>query len=56
MYSEKHRGANKKILAGVDLDALKELYGHTSKLTTLTYTKIVKEVNRKQIIEKSPDF
>lgn len=56
MYSMKHLGADKKILAGVDLDALKELYGHTSKLTTLTYAKVVKEVNRKQILEKSPDF
>lgn len=56
MYSMKHLGADKKILAGVDLDALKELYGHTSKLTTLTYAKVVKEVNRKQIMEKSPDF
>lgn len=55
IYSEKHRGANKKILAGIDLDALKELYGHTSKLTTLTYAKVVKEVNRKQIMEKLPD-
>lgn len=56
MYSMKHLGADKKILAGVDLDALKELYGHTSKLTTLTYAKVIKEVNRKQILEKSPDF
>lgn len=56
MYSMKHLGADKKILAGVELDALKELYGHTSKLTTLTYAKVVKEVNRKQIMEFSPDF
>lgn len=56
MYSMKHLGADKKILAGVELDALKELYGHTSKFTTLTYAKIVKEVNRKQILERSPDF
>lgn len=56
MYSMKHLGANKKHQAGVDIDALKELYGHTSKLTTLTYAKIAKEVNRKQILELSPDF
>jgi integrase len=56
LYSMKHLGADKKILAGVELDALKELYGHTSKLTTLTYAKVVKEVNRKQIMELSPDF
>jgi site-specific recombinase XerD len=56
MYSMKHLGANKKILAGVELDALRELYGHTSKMMTLRYAKVVKEVNRKQILEKSPDF
>lgn len=56
MYSLKHLGANKKILAGVELDALRELYGHTSKMMTLRYAKVVKEVNRNQIIEKSPDF
>ena len=49
-------GANKKILAGIELDTLRELYGHTSKLMTLRYAKIVKEVYRKQIIENSPDF
>jgi integrase len=56
MYSLKHLGANKKILAGVELDALRELYGHTSKMMTLRYAKVVKEVNRKKILEKSPDF
>lgn len=56
LYSEKHRGANKKILAGMDLDSLRELYGHTSKLMTEKYAKVVKEVYRKQIMENSPDF
>jgi len=56
MYSFKHLGANKKILAGVPLDALRELYGHTSQMMTLRYAKVVKEVNRKEILEKSPDF
>lgn len=56
MYSNKHGGANAKILAGIDLDALRELYGHTSKLTTVTYAKVVKDVYRNQIIDKSPDY
>lgn len=56
MYSNKHAGANAKILAGMDLDALRELYGHTSKLMTVRYAKVVKEVYRKQILENSPDF
>lgn len=42
--------------AGMDLDALRELYGHTSKLMTTKYATVVKEVYRKQIMELSPDF
>lgn len=56
MYSNKHAGANAKILAGMDLEALRELYGHTSKLMTTKYATVVKEVYRKQIMENSPDF
>lgn len=56
LYSEKHKGANDKIIAGIDLDALRELYGHRSKMMTEKYAKIVKEVYRKQIIDKSPEF
>ncbi|AWG25983.1 tyrosine-type recombinase/integrase [Flavobacterium kingsejongi] len=56
MYSNKHAGANAKILAGIDLDALRELYGHTSKLMTTKYATVIKQVNRQQIMEKSPEF
>jgi integrase len=56
LYALKHTGADDKILAGIDLDALRELYGHSSKLMTETYAKKVREVNRKQIIEKAPSF
>jgi len=56
MYSMKHLGANKKIIAGIELDTLRELYGHTSKMMTMRYAKVVKEVYRKQILENSPDF
>jgi integrase len=56
LYAMKHTGANAKILAGIDLEALRDLYGHQSKLMTLRYAKVVKEVNRKMIIDQSPDF
>jgi len=56
LYSMKHLGANKKILAGMELDTLRELYGHTSKMMTLRYAKIVKQVYAQQIVELSPDF
>lgn len=55
-YSMKHLGANKKILAGMELDSLRELYGHSSHLMTEKYAKIVKEIHRNQIMENSPDF
>lgn len=56
MYALKHHGANMKILAGLELDSLRELYGHTSKLMTKKYAKVVKEVHRKNILEYSPAF
>lgn len=56
MYSFKKLGADKKILAGIELDALRELYGHTSKFMTLKYVTVLKEINRKQILDKSPSF
>jgi integrase len=54
LYAMKHLGANRKILAGLELDSLRELYGHTSKLMTEKYAKVVKEVHRKNILENSP--
>ena len=56
LYAMKHTGANAKILAGIDLEALAELYGHQSELMTKRYATVVKEVNRRLIIDKSPDF
>ena len=56
MYSMKHLGANKKISAGIDLDTLRELYGHTSKMMTKRYAKNVTDVYRKQIMDMSPDY
>lgn len=56
LYSNKHAGANAKILAGIDLDSLRELYGHTSKMMTVKYAKVVKDVYRKEIMDKSPEF
>ena len=56
MYAMKHLGANRKILAGLELDSLRELYGHTSKLMTEKYATVVKEIHRKNILENSPEF
>jgi len=56
LYAAKHTGGDDKILAGVDLDALRDLYGHSSKQMTEKYVSRLKEVHKRKIIEKSPDF
>ncbi|RUT68704.1 hypothetical protein D0817_20300 [Flavobacterium cupreum] len=54
LYAMKKHGANKMILAGVSIDALKDLFGHTSQVTTQIYITDLKEINRKNILENSP--
>ena len=54
LYAMKHLGADRKILAGLEIDSLRELYGHTSKLMTEKYARVIKEVHRKNILENSP--
>ncbi|UAY56280.1 tyrosine-type recombinase/integrase [Arachidicoccus terrestris] len=56
LYALKHTGGNDKIVAGVDLDALRSLYGHTNKKMTETYVKQIKGVYQDEIIKKSPNF
>lgn len=56
LYAAKHTGGDDKILAGMDIDALKELYGHSSKYMTEKYVSQLKEIYRKHIIEHSPSF
>jgi integrase len=56
LYAAKHSGADAKILAGIDLDTLKDLYGHSSKYMTEKYVSVLMEVHKKKIIEHSPEF
>lgn len=56
LYAAKHTGADDKILAGIDLEALRELYGHHSKQMTEIYVSKLKEIHRKKIIDLSPEF
>lgn len=56
MYAAKHTGGDDKLLAGVDLDALKDMYGHYSTQMTEKYLSKLKQVHKQKIIEKSPDF
>ena len=56
MYAMKKAGANALILAGVSINAIKDLFGHTSEVTTQIYITNLKEINRKEILEKGTDF
>lgn len=56
MYALKHTGGDDKIMAGVDLDALRDLYGHTNKRMTERYVKRLKDIYKNEIINKSPSF
>lgn len=56
MYALKHTGGDDKIIAGVDLDALRSMYGHSSKRMTEVYVKEISQVYKNEIISKSPEF
>lgn len=56
LYAIKKHSANSLILAGVSVSAIKDLFGHTSEVTTQIYITNLKEVNRKEIMEKGTDF
>ena len=56
MYSIKKYGGNKKSSAGISLDAIQGVFGHSEKETTLIYLTNQDEINRREVIEKSPDF
>lgn len=56
MYAYKHKGADDKILNGVDLDSLRNQLGHSTKKMTSTYAREIKGVYKKDIIDNSPEF
>jgi len=56
MYSLKHKGADDKIMADIDLDVLRTLYGHKSKQMTEIYAKAVKGKYKQKIIDNAPAF
>ena len=56
LYAMKKAGANALILAGVSVNAIKDLFGHSSEVTTQIYITNLKEINRKEILEKGTDF
>lgn len=56
MYSIKKYGGNKKSAAGISLDAIQGVFGHSEKETTLIYLTNQDEINRKEVFDKSPQF
>jgi integrase len=56
MYSIKKYGGNKKSAAGISLDAIQGVFGHSEKETTLIYLTNQNEINREEVLSKSPKF
>ncbi len=56
MYSYKHKGGDDKIIAGVELDSIRNQYGHSTKRMTEHYVKQIKGIYKRDIVENSPEF
>lgn len=56
LYAAKHTGANQNILAGISIEALQSMYGHSSKMMTMKYITEIKQIHHREIIEKSISF
>lgn len=56
LYSYKHKGGDDKLLAGVDLDTIRNQLGHQDKRMTKRYVKEITGVYKNDIIKNSPKF
>jgi len=56
MYSYKHKGGDDKLKAGIELDSIRNQYGHSDSKMTKRYVKEVTGVYKKDIIDNSPEF
>jgi integrase len=56
LYAAKHTGCDDKLLSGISLDSLKNLYGHSSKYMTEKYASVLQRLHFKEIQENSPAF
>lgn len=54
LYGMKKAGANAKIIEGMSVRALQELFGHRSEVTTEIYITNLKDALRQEILDKSP--
>lgn len=55
-YAMKHTGARDKIVAGIGIEALQSMYGHSSKFMTMKYVNGIKDIYNDQIRKLSPKF
>lgn len=56
LYAMKKHGANMKLSSGISLEAISEQFGHSKVETTKIYTTMLKEINRNEVLLKSPAF
>jgi integrase len=55
-YAAKHTGTDDRLLAGVSIEAMKDMYGHSENYMTERYQTVLKKLRREEINDKSPDF
>ena len=56
LYAYKHKGGDDKLKAGVNLDSIRNQYGHSDKKMTERYAKGIKGIYKQDIIDNSPEF
>ncbi len=56
MYSNKHQKANHTILDGGSLEAVQRAFGHSKKITTEIYAKILEAIQLQEFKEKARDY
>jgi integrase len=55
-YASKHTATDDMLKAGISLQAIQEMYGHSTEFMTMRYQTVLKEMHRKEIDEKAPSF
>ncbi|STC98751.1 site-specific integrase [Chryseobacterium carnipullorum] len=56
MYSNKHQKANHTILDGGSIEAVQRAFGHSSKITTEMYAKILQVIQLEEFKDKAREY
>lgn len=56
LYSMKHKGSDDMLKAGINLDSIRHIFGHSTKRTTKIYAKEITNIYKKDLLQKYPKF